>query len=63
MRLGPFLAASAAGNAVYALALAGNGATLLPQALAGPGLILPMALPVVAWLLWRRLGQAPLPPA
>lgn len=63
MRLGPFLAASAAGNAVYALALAGNGAALLPQALAGPGLILPMALPVVTWLLWRRLGRTEPPPA
>ena len=37
--------------------LAGNGAALLPDALAGPGLILPMALPVAAWLLWRWLAR------
>lgn len=57
----PVLAACAAGNGFYALALAGNGAALLPDALIGPGLILPMSLPVVAWLLWRwlaRRGQA-----
>lgn len=54
MPLGSFLSVSAAGNLIYALALAGNGAALLPDALAGPGLILPMALPVAAWLLWRR---------
>ena len=53
--------AVAAGNGVYAVALAGNGAALLPDALAGPGLVLPMALPVVSWLFWRwtlsRRGQ------
>ena len=53
MRLGPFLAVSAVGNGIYALALAGNGAALLPDRLAGPGLLLPMALPVAAWMLWR----------
>lgn len=53
----PFLAASAAGNACYAGAMAANGAALLPQGLAGPGLVLPMALPVAAWLLWRRLAR------
>jgi len=57
MRFAPFIAVSSAGNAIYALALAGNGATLLPEALAGPGLILPMSLPVAAWLLWRWLER------
>lgn len=59
MALAPFLAASAAGNGLYALALAGNGATLLPESLTGPGLVLPMALPVAAWLLWRWLSRKP----
>lgn len=53
MPLRLFLPIAAAGNLVYALALAGNGAALLPGSLAGPGLILPLALPVAAWLLWR----------
>jgi uncharacterized membrane protein YdjX (TVP38/TMEM64 family) len=49
-----FLAVSAAGNGLYALALTGNGAALLPGALAGPGLVLPMLLPVLGWLVWHR---------
>ncbi len=52
-----FVGVCAAGDAIYALALAGNGAALLPGALAGPGLVIPMAVPVVAWLLWRRLAR------
>ncbi len=48
-----FLLVCAIGNAIYALALTGNGAALLPDSLTGPGLILPMLLPVVAWLAWR----------
>jgi membrane protein DedA with SNARE-associated domain len=52
---GSFLLSAAAGNLIYALVLAGNGATLVPQALLGPGLLVPMTLPVLAWLLWRRL--------
>ncbi len=50
-----FLVTCAAGNAIYALALAGNGAALLPASLLGPGLIFPMLLPVAAWLAWRWL--------
>jgi uncharacterized membrane protein YdjX (TVP38/TMEM64 family) len=53
MPLANFLLVSIAGNGIYSLALAGNGAALLPEALAGPGLILPMLLPLIAWLLWR----------
>jgi len=33
--------------------MAGNGAALLPEGLAGPGLVLPMIVPVAAWLIWR----------
>jgi len=57
MRLPHFLASAALGNAVYAGALAGNGAALLPQGLAGPGLILPMSLPVIAYALWRARAR------
>lgn len=58
MALGQFLWICALGNLVYAGALAANGAALLPANLAGPGLILPMLLPVAAWLIWRRLSPA-----
>ncbi len=57
MNLPGFLTATTAGNGLYALALAGNGAALLPDALAGPGLVLPMLLPVAAWLTWRWLAK------
>jgi len=53
LKLSSFLLVSIAGNGIYSLALSGNGATLLPGALAGPGLALPMLLPVGAWLIWR----------
>lgn len=57
MNFTSFLLISIAGNGLYSFALAGNGATLLPDAMAGPGLILPMLLPVSAWLLWRWLER------
>lgn len=50
-----FLLVSFAGNGIYSAALTGNGAALLPDSFTGPGLILPMLLPVFAWLLWRWL--------
>ncbi len=50
-----FFLASLAGNGVYTLILAANGAALLPDGLLGPGLIIPMLLPVLAWLVWRRM--------
>ncbi|WP_058556857.1 hypothetical protein [Thiohalocapsa sp. ML1] len=53
-----FLTVTATGNALYALALTGNGAALLPGALAGPGLVLPMLMPVLAWLTWRHWRRA-----
>ena len=57
MKAGTFLLVAAAGNAIYTLVLAGNGAALLPDRLLGPGLIIPMLLPVFAWLLWRWLTR------
>jgi uncharacterized membrane protein YdjX (TVP38/TMEM64 family) len=54
LRWSQFLAACGGGNLIYALALALNGAELVPGALIGPGLLLPMLLPVVAWWLWQR---------
>lgn len=53
----PYLSACAAGNAFYALVLAANGATFIPDAWVGPGLIVPMLLPVAAWLAWRQLAK------
>jgi uncharacterized membrane protein YdjX (TVP38/TMEM64 family) len=50
--LARFALASLTGNGLYAAAMAGNGAALLPEGLAGPGLVLPMIVPVAAWLFW-----------
>jgi uncharacterized membrane protein YdjX (TVP38/TMEM64 family) len=49
----PFLVACGSGNVLYAGALALNGAEWLPDRLFGPGLLLPMLLPVAGWLAWR----------
>ncbi len=49
----PFLFISVFANGVFAAALAGNGAALIPGNLFGPGLILPMLLPVIGWLIWQ----------
>jgi len=43
------------GNAIYAGALCASGSAWLPDAWLGPGLIVPFALPVLAWLVWRRV--------
>lgn len=48
-----YLGVAFAGNVIYAAVLAANGAMLLPDALLGPGLFIPMLLPVIAWALWR----------
>lgn len=53
MRLVPFLLASGISNAVYTGALAANGAALLPTGAVGLGLVLPLSLPAVAWLVWK----------
>lgn len=53
-----FLLASGAGNLIYAAALALNGAQLLPGDTTGAGLVLPMLLPVAAWLVWRKIRRS-----
>jgi uncharacterized membrane protein YdjX (TVP38/TMEM64 family) len=55
-----FLLACGTGNAIYAGALALNGAALVPSAPLGLGLVLPMLLPAGAWLIWRALRRNPL---
>lgn len=45
-------AASAAGNAVYAGVLAADGAALLGSDWQGPGIILPLLVPVAGWVIW-----------
>ena len=57
MALLPYFSACAAGNLVYAMVLAGNGAALVPKALVGPGLIVPMLLPVIAWVAWKKFSK------
>ncbi|MEJ2604644.1 MAG: hypothetical protein P8172_15410, partial [Gammaproteobacteria bacterium] len=52
-----FLTVCLAGNAIYAAVLAANGARLVPGALIGPGLVIPMLLPVTAWGIWRLLAR------
>ncbi|MEJ6000150.1 hypothetical protein [Paucibacter soli] len=52
-----FLMSCGAGNLIYAGALALNGSQLLPGDPLGPGLLLPMLLPVGGWLIWRKLGR------
>jgi uncharacterized membrane protein YdjX (TVP38/TMEM64 family) len=55
MNFAHFLIVSLAGSGVYSLALSANGASLLPDLLLGPGLILPLLLPVLTWVVWRWL--------
>jgi membrane protein DedA with SNARE-associated domain len=57
MPLGRFLALCAAGNLIYAGALTGNGAALIPDSALGLGLLVPMGLPVAGWLAWRWMAR------
>ncbi len=50
-------AACATGNAVYTGILAADGAALLAAGWTGPGIILPLLVPVAGWALWRWLGK------
>lgn len=53
VKLMPFISVSIAANGVFAALLTGNGAAFIPDDLMGPGLILPMLLPVAGWLIWQ----------
>jgi len=55
------LLACGSGNLIYAGALALNGSQLVPGALIGPGLLLPMLLPVAGWLIWRAIRRTATP--
>ncbi len=62
LRFSTLLLTLSLGNGIYALALAGSGAAWLPEGWAGPGLVVPLSLPVVGWLIWKwrvRRGPAP----
>ena len=52
-----FLVLAGTGNLLYAAVLCGNGAAFLPQSIVGPGLVIPMLLPVVAWGSWQWLAR------
>jgi uncharacterized membrane protein YdjX (TVP38/TMEM64 family) len=52
----PFFLSCAAGNAVFAVALCANAALWVSSDWAGPALVFPMVLPLLAWFGWRRLG-------
>jgi 3-dehydroquinate synthase len=58
MPLSAFVVSVAIGDAIYAAALAADGAALLPEGTWGIGLLLPMLLPVVGYLAWRKLVVA-----
>jgi uncharacterized membrane protein YdjX (TVP38/TMEM64 family) len=55
MPLAAFISSVALGDLAYAVALAADGAALLPEAGWGVGLIVPLLLPVAGYLLWRKV--------
>ena len=55
MPLAAFASSAALGDAIYAAALAANGAALLPDGLWGVGLAGPMLVPVLGYLAFRKL--------
>lgn len=55
MPLPAFISSVALGDLIYAAALAADGAALLPEGSWGVGLVLPMLLPVLGYLAWRRV--------
>jgi len=52
-----FFAAGALGNAIYALVLNADGATLLPRTGFATALVLPMLLPVLGYVWWKRRSR------
>ena len=55
--LPPFLIACALGNGMYAAIMCASAATLLPAGWTGPGLVIPMLVPALAWLTWQGLRR------
>ena len=55
MPLAAFASSAAFGNAIYAGALAANGAMLLPDGMWGVGLAVPLLVPVLGYLAFRKL--------
>ena len=55
MSLAAFISSAALGDAIYAGALVANGAALLPDGLWGMGLMLPLLVPVIGYLAFRKL--------
>jgi uncharacterized membrane protein YdjX (TVP38/TMEM64 family) len=56
MPLSAYFSSVALGDLIYAAVLAADGAALLPEGTWGAGLVLPMLLPVVGYLTWRKLS-------
>lgn len=56
--LGAYFSSVALGDLIYAAVLAADGAALLPEGAWswGAGLVLPMLLPVIGYLTWRKLA-------
>ncbi len=52
-----FILLSAAGNAIYTVVLCGSAVAFVPDALVGPGLVVPMLLPVLAWGVWHAMSK------
>ena len=53
VRIVPFVLACGVGNAIYAMTLTVSGAELMPSGWLGPGLAVPLLLPVAGWVIWR----------
>ena len=53
VRIVPFVLACGVGNAIYAMTLTVSGAERMPSGWLGPGLAVPLLLPVAGWVIWR----------
>ncbi len=53
VELKDFIFVSAFANGIFAAVLTGNGAALNPDNIFGFGLLIPMLLPVIGWLVWK----------
>jgi uncharacterized membrane protein YdjX (TVP38/TMEM64 family) len=53
----PFLVSCGLGNAIFVAVLSANAALVLPGDWTGPGLVFPMLLPALAWLVSQALRR------